>query len=1016
MAGRIRGITIEFSGDTKGLVQSLNNASKATKSIQSALKDVNKLLKLDPKSTELLTQKQNLLKENVEATKKQLEEEQKALEALRNASDADQTVKQQEALARQVEETKNKLKQAEAELQNFGSVGAQKIAAVGEQFKELGGKITAVGEELSKKITGPLLAVGGASIAAFKDVDQGLDTIIKKTGATGQSLAGMEKTFENIAKSIPADMEEIGSAIGQVSTRFKVEGDELENLSTLFLKFAKINGQDVSSAVDGAQKALAAFGLSAKDAEGYLNALNKISQDTGIGVDTLQSGIQQNAAAFQELGLSISQSAIFMGQIELSGAETSTVMSSLTRALKNATKEGKPLNEALGELEDTIVNGKDGMDGLQASYDLFGRSGAQVYNAVKQGKLSFKDLGKAALDASGNINRTFAATQDPVDKFKVALQGLKLTGGELGKDILKRVAPAIDKLSKGIEKVHGWWKKLRPETKDTIIAIAGIAAAAGPLLVVFGKITSGLGGVLTMIPKLVGGFGTLFAFLNANPFVAMSAAAVVAIGGIALALKQAKEEIGPATQAALEFKEANDQAIASVEAQGARMDQLKERIAALNAEQELNTVQREQMKQMVAELNELLGEEIIHIDDETGKTQENTQEIYENIEARKQRALAAAYEEAIAEAAKRAAEAQLALMDAEAALNINTAELSAAEEKLGKAMRDAEAKLDGMTDAQRAAINEERFLIDSTKEEREAVNELIAERADLQAAVADNTEAYNLHIQEMTRMDNASKMSQGVLDDLLKKVGKTASDLSPTLQRGLRDGTYKIPQTVSELNALIKFDEAVQKAGASGSRIARDLQQKMKEGKITVEQAASQLGNAATTGFAKAEREAESTGKNIALGLIRGMESKRQSVGATASAIAGTAVYKMKHTAQVQSPSRLTEYIGAMLDAGLGEGMEGNIKKYITPAVEKVTDALSFQSALNITNPASYGAAGVMQSSAPRIDLSGIYQAVKDGASAATIRSFISGREVTAATNSQNNSDLSGALAFKGAN
>ena len=60
-SGRIRGITIELSGDTKGLVKSLNNAKKSVKDVQSALKDVDKLLELDPKNVELVAQKQKLL-------------------------------------------------------------------------------------------------------------------------------------------------------------------------------------------------------------------------------------------------------------------------------------------------------------------------------------------------------------------------------------------------------------------------------------------------------------------------------------------------------------------------------------------------------------------------------------------------------------------------------------------------------------------------------------------------------------------------------------------------------------------------------------------------------------------------------------------------------------------------------------------------------------------------------------------------------------------------------------------
>lgn len=502
MAGKIRGITIELSGDTKGLVQSLNTASKATKDVQKALKDVNKVLKLDPRSTELLTQKQKLLKENVEAVKTQLKSEEDALRQLQNAADADKTVAQQEALQRQIAETKSKLKDAEGELKNFGSVGAQQVAAMGEKFKELGGKITAVGMELTKKVTGPILALGGASIAAFKDVDNGLDTIIKKTGATGDAAAEMEEIFNNIAGTLPASFDEIGSSVGEVSTRFDVTGKELEDLSSTFIKFAQLNNTDVSSAIESTQKALAAFGLSAEDAGGFLDTVNKVAQNTGINVNTLLGGVQQNAAAFQEMGLSIEQAAIFMGQVETSGADAGTVMSSLSRALKSAAADGIPLDKALSDLQKTITEGTDGMDGLQASYELFGKSGAQVFNAVRNGAIDFTNLKNASLDAGGSIEETFEGTLDPIDDFQVAMQKLKLAGGELGKEIQAALVPAIKKVSEAIGKVLDWWKKLSPETKQTVIKVGAIVAAIGPLVAIIGKVISVAGTIMTLAPKI----------------------------------------------------------------------------------------------------------------------------------------------------------------------------------------------------------------------------------------------------------------------------------------------------------------------------------------------------------------------------------------------------------------------------------------------------------------------------------------------------------------------------------
>ena len=48
---RIKGITIEIDGNTKGLDKSLQDVDKRLKTTKDDLKDVNRLLKLDPKNT-----------------------------------------------------------------------------------------------------------------------------------------------------------------------------------------------------------------------------------------------------------------------------------------------------------------------------------------------------------------------------------------------------------------------------------------------------------------------------------------------------------------------------------------------------------------------------------------------------------------------------------------------------------------------------------------------------------------------------------------------------------------------------------------------------------------------------------------------------------------------------------------------------------------------------------------------------------------------------------------------------
>ena len=508
MAGRIAGLTIEIGGDSTKLQSSLKGVDKSLKQTQTALRDVNKLLKFNPGNTELLIQKQRNLKKAIDETKTRLKELRKAAE---NTTPEEIGQDKYDALQREIIDTENKLKSLTKEMRGFGSVAGQKLQAVGSSMKELGGTIQNVGKDISAKLTAPILALGGASIAAFKSVDGGYDIMIAKTGATGEAAKKLRGIMNNLASEIPTDFETAGAAVGEVNTRFGLTGDELEDLSGKFIKFAKLNNTDVSTSIDGVQKALSAYGLGAESAGSYLDRLNKVGQDTGVSVDKLTSGLVTNGTAFQELGLSIDQSTVFMGQLEKSGANSETVLNGMRKALKNATAEGKPLDQALAELQDTIENGTGSMDGLTAAYDLFGKSGDQIYGAVKNGTLDFATLGETVDDVGGNINATFEETQDPIDEFTTALNELKIIGAEIGSTVLEVLKPALDQLKTVLETLKEKWDELSPSQQQMIVKIALIVAAIGPLLAVIGGIISAVGTVIGVLGMLLSPIGLVIA-------------------------------------------------------------------------------------------------------------------------------------------------------------------------------------------------------------------------------------------------------------------------------------------------------------------------------------------------------------------------------------------------------------------------------------------------------------------------------------------------------------------------
>ena len=535
MAGsRIKGITIEIDGNTTKLQNALKDVNKDLRTTQSDLRDVNRLLKLDPSNTELLKQKQGLLKKAIEETKTKLDTEKQALEQLKNADQTPEVIRQQELLQRQIAEDEASLKGLEDQSKSFGSVAGQQFQAVGGAVQAIGDKIKDVGENVKQfgtdwttNISAPILAVGGASLAAFKTVDDGYDIMISKTGATGEAAEGLRGIMENLATTIPTDFETAGAAIGEVNTRFGLTGQELEDLAGQFVKFAELNDTDVSGSIDKVQKAMSAFGLGAEDADDYLDRLNKTGQETGISTDKLADGIVTNAAAFKEMGLTIDEATVFMGELEKSGVSSDTVLGGLRKALKNATKEGIPLDKALSDLQNTIKTGNGSVEEMQEAYELFGNAAPNVFDAVKNGTLDFENLGSVVSDAGGSVNDTFEEITDPMDDFKKTLNELMVVGSEVGATILDVLTPVIQEIGEIIQKIKEKWDALSPGTQDMIVKIAGIVAVVGPLLVVLGTVISTIGSIISIGGMLISGIGLL---LSPVGLIVAAIAAAVAIG------------------------------------------------------------------------------------------------------------------------------------------------------------------------------------------------------------------------------------------------------------------------------------------------------------------------------------------------------------------------------------------------------------------------------------------------------------------------------------------------------
>lgn len=505
----------------------LNNIIEQQKTLRSEMKLAAAEFNNDADAKKKNAKETELLNKQIDLQKTRLKELEKGLEASKKkyGENSNETLKWQQA----VNNAQAELADLQAELQKtsgpsgLGALG-QALQEAGGKLEEIGSKITQVGEGLTKSVTAPIVGVGAAALKAFAEVDKGADAIIQKTGATGEQLEAMQASMENLATSMPTTFEDAGNAIGEVNTRFGVTGEQLETLSGQFLKFAQLNGTDVSGSIDKVQTVMSAFNLDVEDAGAVLDTLNKVAQDTGINVDTLASGLVTNGAALRGLNLDAAQSAVLLGQLEKSGIDTSAVMTGLSKVQATAFKDGISMSDALT----TAVSSSGD------AVEIFGaKAGPRLYEAFQSGILTMDMFTGSSIslnDNLGNVSATFDETIDPMDLWQQTLNQITLAGAELGNAVGPVLVPMIQGLADGAKSAAEWFGSLDEDQQKTIVTIGGLVAAIGPALTIAGKVIT-VGGTIIkgigMITPLLGGLGTAFEFLTGPIGLAIAAGVLI---------------------------------------------------------------------------------------------------------------------------------------------------------------------------------------------------------------------------------------------------------------------------------------------------------------------------------------------------------------------------------------------------------------------------------------------------------------------------------------------------------
>lgn len=483
----------------KNQVSAMDKNATQTEKLTATKKKLEKQLSLAEQRTKLLREE---YEKSVKETGEYSEQSQKLYKRLLESETGENKLRSA------LESTNEALK----EQGNLSVKTAEKLAKI----EKTGDKMKSVGKKMSIGLTAPIVGIGTASIKAFSEVDEGMDTVTAKTGATGKELEKLQESFKNVAANAPDSFEDVGIAVGEVNTRLGFTGEKLEKASDDFLKFATVNKTDVEGAIQLVTRAMGDAGIEADKYNQVLDYLTVAGQKSGISVDKLAENLAKYGAPMRALGIDTKNAIALFAGWEKAGVNTEIAFSGMKKAISNWGKEGKNSGEEFKKVMQQIKDAPDIASATTLAIEAFGsKAGPDLADAIKGGRFEVDEYVKALEEAGGALDQTFDDMQDPPDQAKIAMNNIKLILNDLGQTILGVLAPSLQNLTEWLKNLQQWFTNLSPNAKQLIVVIGGIAAAIGPVLVVLGTLASSISSLIPVIAFIASPIGLVIAAVAA---------------------------------------------------------------------------------------------------------------------------------------------------------------------------------------------------------------------------------------------------------------------------------------------------------------------------------------------------------------------------------------------------------------------------------------------------------------------------------------------------------------------
>ena len=328
-----------------------------------------------------------------------------------------------------------------------------------------------------------------------------------------------------------------------------LEGEQAMNVLNASLQAAAVGLGDTATVADLATSAMNAYGSDTLGASDATDVLVAAVREGKLESTELSSAMGSVLPIASNMGVSFNEVGAAFAAMSRTGTNAAVASTQLRGILNGLLKPTQDAEDALGEMGLSSAGLRQTIreDGLLATLEILksnfegnDQAAARVFGNVRA-LSGVMDLLGAGVDSTREIfaemNNVQGATATAFEKtsesasFKLdkAMVAVRNSLTEVGSVLLTSLVPTIQSFTNFITNLTEKFNSLDESTKRTILTIAGIAAAAGPVIIFIGKIATGFGSILSILPGVTVAFKVLTTAMLANPILAV-AAGVTALG------------------------------------------------------------------------------------------------------------------------------------------------------------------------------------------------------------------------------------------------------------------------------------------------------------------------------------------------------------------------------------------------------------------------------------------------------------------------------------------------------